>query len=114
MAIPPSAPAEKKKNLKRKLNASECTSAYSVLQWSYLGPCDQYLVDGKSNGEESSPLLTLLPSTFLHQSDNDRASPLPVLWIVILLIQLQPILRVGPECVCKTQKYKDDWINIDS
>lgn len=63
-----------------------------------------YLVDGKSDGEKFSPLMTLHPSTFLHQSHDDSAGPLPVLRVVILLIQLQPILRVDPECVCKTQE----------
>lgn len=69
-----------------------------------LGSRDQYLVDGKSDGEESGPLMALHPSTFLHQSHDDGADHLPVLWVVILLVQLQPILRVRPKCVCETQK----------
>lgn len=70
--------------------------------------CPQYLVDGKSNGEESGSLMTLHPSTFLHQSHNESAGHVPVLWVVILFVQLQPILRVRPERFCKTQEVKTE------
>lgn len=76
---------------------------------SYLGSCDQYFINGKSNGEKSRSLMTLHPSTFLHQSHDDCAGDLLVLWVVILFIQLQPILRIGPERVCKT----DNRINLN-
>lgn len=53
--------------------------------------------------------MTLHPSTFLHQSHDDSAGDLLVLRVIILFIQLQPILRIGPECVCKT----DNRINLN-
>lgn len=61
--------------------------------------CDGHLVDGKTNGEESGSLLSLLPSALLHQSHDDSAGLLADLRVIVLLIQLQTILRVGPECV---------------
>lgn len=73
------------------------------MEGNYSGLSDSYFIDGKSDGKESRPLLALHPSTFLHQSHDQSARPLPVLWVVVLLIQLQPILRVGPERVCRTQ-----------
>lgn len=69
---------------------------------SWLG--DHYLVDGKSNSEKFGTFMALHPSTFLHQRHDDSAEHLPVLWVVVLLIQLQSILRVCPKRVCKTQK----------
>lgn len=76
---------------------------------SYLGSCDQYFINGKSDGEKSRSLMTLHPSTFLHQSHDHSAGDLLVLWVVILFIQLQPILRIGPERVCKT----DNRMNLN-
>lgn len=61
--------------------------------------CEGHLVDGKTNGEESGPLLPLHPSALLHQSHDHSAGLLPALRVVVLLIELQTILRVGPECV---------------
>lgn len=62
------------------------------------------LVDGKTNGEESGPLLTLHPSALLHQSHNQSAGLPPSLRVVVLLVQLQTILRVGPERVWKIKR----------
>lgn len=84
MGIPPSAPAQTKKKLSTTFDSIECMSGNK----SDLGSCDEHLVDGKSDGEESGPLMTLHPSTFLHQSHDYSADNLPVLWVIILLIQL--------------------------
>lgn len=97
MNVPPLVPAKKGP---QGFRSSQCTSR---TEGNYLGLPDSYFIDGKSDGKESRPLLALHPSTFLHQSHDQSARPLPVLWVVVLLIQLQPILRVGPERVCKTQ-----------
>ena len=97
MAVPPWAPAETKK---KTFEPTECTSAYPVVVFL----CDQYLVDGKSDGEELGPLVALHPATFLHQSHDHGAGRLAVLGVVVLLGQLQPILRVRPESVCETQQ----------
>lgn len=79
-----------------------------------LGSCDEHLIDGESDGEESGPLMTLHPSTFLHQSHNDGAGHLPVLRVIVLLVQLQPILRVSPICVWKTQEVNVQQRRYDS
>lgn len=97
MNVPSLVPAKKGP---QGFRSSQCTSR---TEGNYLGLPDSYFIDGKSDGKESRPLLALHPSTFLHQSHDQSARPLPVLWVVVLLIQLQPILRVGPERVCKTQ-----------
>lgn len=51
--------------------------------------------------------MALHPSPFLHESHNHSAGHLPVplvlILVVILLVQLQPILRVRPERVCNTE-----------
>lgn len=97
MNVPPLVPA---KTGPQGFRASQCASP---MEGHYLGLCDSYLIDRKSNGQESRPLLALHPSAFLHQSHDKSARPAPVLRVVVLLEQLQPVLRVGPECVCKTQ-----------
>lgn len=63
--------------------------------------CPSHFIDGKSDGEESWPLVALHPSAFLHQSYDKSAGPKALLRVVVLLRQLQPILGVGPERVCK-------------
>lgn len=67
------------------------------------GLCVHYLVDGEPDGEELGPLMALHPPTFLHQSHDDGAGQPFVLWVIVLLIELQPVLRVRPKCVCATQ-----------
>lgn len=83
------------------LRSSQCTSQ---MEENHLEPCHSYFIDGKSDGQESRPLVALHPSTLLHQSNDKSACPMALLRVVVLLIQLQPILRVGPERVCKRQR----------
>lgn len=66
--------------------------------------CDHYLVDGKAYGEKFGPLMALHPSTFLHQCHDNSAGHLLVIRVIVLLIQLQTILRVCPKRVCKIHK----------
>lgn len=48
-------------------------------------------------------MMALLPSTLLHQSHDHRAARLFLLGFVVLLVQLQSVLGVGPERVWKKQ-----------
>lgn len=70
-----------------------------------------HLIDGKPNGEELEPLVTLHPASFLHQRHDHRADHLPVLRVVVLLVQLELILRIRPKRVLQKQFYKKwSWV----
>jgi len=47
-----------------------------------------------------------LPAIFLHQRNDEAASVYVVIRIVVFLLQCNAVLRVDPECVCKTSKLK--------
>lgn len=59
---------------------------------------NHYLINGKSNGEEFGSSMALHPPTFLHQSHHNCAEYLLFLGVV-LFVQPQPVLRVGPKRV---------------
>jgi len=65
-----------------------------------------YFVNCKSYGEKTLTLRFLLPAIFLHQRYNEAASVYVVIRIVVFLLQYNAVLRVDPECVCKTSKLK--------
>lgn len=63
-----------------------------------------YLVNGEADGEEVGPQLPVLPPVLLHQGHQEAADDLGVLGVVVLLQELQAVLRVGPESVCAGEK----------
>lgn len=71
-------------------------------------PCwcqgSSYLVDSEANGEEVGPQLPVLAPIFLHQSHEEAANHLRVIRVIILLQELETVLRVGPESVCVPRK----------
>lgn len=88
--------------------SSRCTLK---MEENHSEPCYSYFIDWKSDGQESRTLVTLHPSTFLHQSYDKSARPVATLRVVVLLVQLQPVLRVGPERACKTQR-TTTWLHL--
>lgn len=71
--IPPGESARKKETEHVQCNVSP------FLKDGDFESCDRHLVDGKTDGEEPGPLLTLHPPALLHQSHHQGAGLLPAL-----------------------------------
>lgn len=69
----------------------------------YLG----YLVDTVSDGKHVQSLLPLLPTIFLHQSDDNGAEI--VIIVIIRVGHGHAVLRICPECVCNTEALWNDF-----
>lgn len=63
-----------------------------------------HLIDGEANGEEIGPQLPVLAPVLLHQRHQEAANHLRVVRVIVLLQELQTVLRVGPESICPPRK----------
>lgn len=95
-------------SLRTKKAREPCCKLPSSPRWKgvfpVLAPGSSYLVDGEANGEEVGPQLPVLAPIFLHQSHEEAANHLRVIRVIILLQELETVLRVGPESVCVPRK----------
>ena len=63
-------------------------------------PCALHLIDAEADGVHVLAHLPLPPSVLLNEPHQEGAAALPILLVLILLLQLDQVLRVHPECVC--------------
>lgn len=59
------------------------------------------LIDGEADGVHVLSVVAEAAAVFLHQSHQEAAGGLVVLWVIVLLQQADLILRVDPERVCR-------------
>lgn len=59
------------------------------------------LIDGEADGVHILSVAAEAAAVFLHQSHQEAAGDLVVLWVIVLLQQADLILRVDPERVCR-------------
>lgn len=57
------------------------------------------LINGKADGVHVLPHLPLLPTVLLDQPNEESAAPLRIIGVLVLLLQLDQILRIRPESV---------------
>lgn len=62
-----------------------------------------HLIDAKANGVHVLAHLPLPPPVLLDEAYQEGTATLPVLLILVLLLQLDQILRVHPESVCSRE-----------
>lgn len=59
-----------------------------------------HLVDAEADGVHVLPHLPLPPPVLLDEAHQEGAAALPVLLVLVLLLQLDQVLRVHPEGIC--------------
>lgn len=59
-----------------------------------------HLIESKANGMHVLTMAAISTTVLLHESHQETASDLIVLWVIVLLQQRDLILRVDPKCVC--------------
>ena len=60
-----------------------------------------YLIDAEANGVHVLAHLPLPPPVLLDEAHQEGAAALPVLLVLVLFLQLDQVLRVHPERVCR-------------
>ena len=60
-----------------------------------------YLIDAEANGVHVLAHLPLPPPVLLDEAHQEGAAALPVLLVLVLFLQLDQVLRIHPERVCR-------------